>query len=594
MSNQLVPQFSVIPNSGSAEFQGDTDAFLGELPAFVDGMNALKDYLDARSEDASAVALWVSGSDYAKGDPRVSPADKKTYRAKAAITNSTTDPSTDPANWGVAGGVSAADQAKLDLLSVSEAVNTDLLAPKRLRTADGSGSARDLVVRQPDGTAKAVVSTETSNTVGTAATAVGSTIQVMTSCAIGAGRHLFLYEPSAQTSCMAVVGEFDGASWVFGTPVQVYGSNVNIIQCDYDASVDRAVVSLQDNSSKFIYAKALRFTGTAITPGAQATIVGENTGTVKMACGGGVALWCYYTTAGAKEAVAASITDITLGVGAAITLTALSGGVYVGSVAWMDADAKFAVLFADQYWKQYVNALSVSGTTVSKGTELQIFATSNVLGQGVICDAGNSTLFVASPRYTSGNGKFAAVALSGASFVSVGAFTDFPVNLSPRSATYDPVNQVVALLASEPDNSNYLGLRTYSLAGTTVTPEEALILVSEAVTVGAVHLDTTNSALVFSYNDYLGTDFLYVNDFTFASVETNVASWIGYALEDFTDGAAFEVSTPGDIIGGFSGLIYDEEYYPEPDGSPTITPNAYGKIGRAISATELLQTGPEL
>ena len=118
--------------SDSANFAVRGDAFLGALPTFQTETNAVaaNAYANALEADADAAAalaqatsatasaaasaasasasataagatIWVSGTTYAIGDVRWSPATRYTYRR---ITNGagTTDPSADPTNWTLA------------------------------------------------------------------------------------------------------------------------------------------------------------------------------------------------------------------------------------------------------------------------------------------------------------------------------------------------------------------------------------------------------------------------------------------------------------------------------------------------------------
>jgi len=109
------------------------NAFLGALPGFVSGANALavevNDNSDAASSAASSAAsnaviaqsaagaavaasgatVWVSGASYtANTSAAISPVDQQTYRAKTTHSGLTLDPANDPANWTPVGITSAA------------------------------------------------------------------------------------------------------------------------------------------------------------------------------------------------------------------------------------------------------------------------------------------------------------------------------------------------------------------------------------------------------------------------------------------------------------------------------------------------------
>jgi hypothetical protein len=104
---------------------------------------------------ATKTPKWAAGA-YSENDPVYSPTDYLTYRAKADIASSLTDPSSDPTNWQLTLGMLPSDKAKLDLLTVPSAVDLNSLRRGKFRTADGSGSAGDVVARQSDGTIKVV------------------------------------------------------------------------------------------------------------------------------------------------------------------------------------------------------------------------------------------------------------------------------------------------------------------------------------------------------------------------------------------------------------------------------------------------------
>lgn len=93
--------------SDPANFATRADDFLAALPDFGTEANALADEVNANATAAEAAALraeesgapiWVSGTTYAIGDIRWSPANYQTYRRKTAGAG-TTDPASDPTNW---------------------------------------------------------------------------------------------------------------------------------------------------------------------------------------------------------------------------------------------------------------------------------------------------------------------------------------------------------------------------------------------------------------------------------------------------------------------------------------------------------------
>lgn len=126
MSVTVPPTPAALPTppstSDPVNFDTRADAFNAAMPAFQSGVQSLADNayanaVDAASNadsalaaavqaDASALAaaasagaaIWVSGTTYAIGDARYSPANGAVYRRKTNGAG-TTDPSLDTTNW---------------------------------------------------------------------------------------------------------------------------------------------------------------------------------------------------------------------------------------------------------------------------------------------------------------------------------------------------------------------------------------------------------------------------------------------------------------------------------------------------------------
>lgn len=96
----------------ATNFSTRADAFMAALPTFVAEANADSLAIAANATLASSsaanaaasanAAIWVSGTTYAIGDVRWSPATRYTYRRITAGAG-TTDPSNDATNWALAG-----------------------------------------------------------------------------------------------------------------------------------------------------------------------------------------------------------------------------------------------------------------------------------------------------------------------------------------------------------------------------------------------------------------------------------------------------------------------------------------------------------
>lgn len=85
-----------------ANFRSRGDAFFDAMYNFSVEANLFANDLTSAVNTVSsglAASAWVSGSNYAVGDRRYSPATGLLYRCIATATGRTTDPSADPAYW---------------------------------------------------------------------------------------------------------------------------------------------------------------------------------------------------------------------------------------------------------------------------------------------------------------------------------------------------------------------------------------------------------------------------------------------------------------------------------------------------------------
>lgn len=146
MTAQPLPVLSTLvpTRSSPSTFSSRHDTLVSSLRALMSGLNTRISYMEGLS--GTPVTVWVSGGSYSTGQARVSPSNFKTYRAKTNHSGVGTDPSSDSTNWALSGGLVPADQAKLDLISVSRAANLNQKRKSWFTVADGAISAGDVVV----------------------------------------------------------------------------------------------------------------------------------------------------------------------------------------------------------------------------------------------------------------------------------------------------------------------------------------------------------------------------------------------------------------------------------------------------------------
>lgn len=73
-----------------------------------------------------------------------------------------------------------------------------------------------------------------------------------------------------------------------------------------------------------------------------------------------------------------------------------------------------------------------------------------------------------------------------------------------------------------------------------------------------------------------------------ASGSSNSEKWIGFPAANISNGASGEINVLGYIASGFSGLTVNSTYYVASDGTISTTQRENFRVGRAVSATEIL------
>ena len=600
MSN-IVPPFTVIPSDASPDtFLADGIDFLGELPAFVAGVNGFADLVNARSSDASATTQWISSTDYTEGQGVFSPADKKTYRAKNDVENSVTDPSADATNFEVAGGVSAADQTKLSNITVTEAVNLDTLARKRTRVADGVIANRALWVRQSDGTAKAVTQEESALSIGDDVVFnAGSTRPYIRGIVDipGTNKMLVSYIDVANSHYgTAVVATIAGDEVAFGTPA-VFSASITgfFISGVYLPEEDKIALAFTDNGDannlKVVIATV---SGTSVSFGSVVSSGVEGRGCVLTYDTGLQKAVLNYTNGFNRlQGSVISVSGTTPAISTAVQASTTKGSLY-GSIFDATSGKHLSILGGSTNLMAFLG--TGSGTTISWGSVQSLLTVDTYSESGDLAYSTVDGKYLLAYRNDSDSdhGYVVVITVSG-STVTAGTPVKFEAAASLiYGCEYVPSDDAFYVVYGDAGNSGYMTMCRVTISGTVPTPETPAVI--RSVNVGVVFcgtgLNSSNEKILVGFRDGSNSD--YGTGFVIAppGLATNVADWAGFAFEAGADGEAFEVSTPGDIIDGLTGLTYDAEYYPEADGTLTVTSNLYGKIGRAISTTEIIQTGP--
>lgn len=592
----LISALPTVPSRSSGFSAAEAEAFLEALPDFVTETNATLAYFDLRNADASAVTMWAAG-DYTKGAVVWSPLTGTNYRAKNTHT-SATDPSLDTTNWSAASGVSGSDQAKLDLITITEAKNLDAVLTRPVRTADGAISKGDVLVRQSDGTVAAVTSSVGGPTTGSNAVFnAGASNPRKGGIAAdpSTGKFLIVYTDAANSNYgTAVVATVTGTSVSFGTPVvfEAASTSISNIVVAFDPVNSKFLIAYTDGgNSNYITAIVCTVSGT--TPSFGSAVTNSVAGFEKHLSydvANAKFLLTYDNGSGLPQGVVISISGTTPSFGTAAQATATFG---TSLGLKYDATAGKHLLIQGRSAGLFGFLATISGTSVSWGSAQTLPAVDGYQETGQLAgpNAGGKFLFVYENGSDAGNAYSVVLTVSG-STVTAGT----PVEFNDSQSTvlvceYFDDDDEFWVLFTDADNSDYLTSTTITVSGTVPSASAFTVIRSSNPSFyQASHFDPTSGVALVAYRDVANSNYGTAFAHTPSTITTDADSWLAIAAAAAADTEDVQLLTVGDIVDGLSGLTYGTDVYVDVDGSLTHSITAYGKIGFALSATELLIT----
>lgn len=490
-------------------------------------------------------------------------------------------------------------------LGLGEAATSNTLAGTNDFTATGTLANGDIVGLRSDGTVEKVAD----GTVLVPDSASAS----MTNLSITARNPAMVYDSYNNAVVIAyqdynnnqygtaVVGTVSGTSITFGNPVTFSSGYTQYPSIAFDSYNNKVVITFMGYSGGFGgYAVVGTVSGNSISFGSAAGFTPNNSGirleytkSVFDSYNNKVVIAFRYTTdvvnwSGNACVGTVSGTSISFG-----SITGFSGDTLQISLAFDSFNNKVVIAYQDRNNGDIGRARvgTVSGTSISFGTPVTYLnGTQN--GVAITFDSNSNKIAIlyAQYAYDSNSGTFLPVdgmhgivgTVSGTS-ISFGSATQI-IGASRSSyvtmaATFDSYRNKVVFI--------YGGNGVVAeISGTSISFETP-ISISGNQNFPSADFDPNTNQVVISN----GQDSLFAGIFTVANYTNNADTWIGIA-----DGTSGTVKILGGVAEGLTGLTTGTIYYVNYDGTLTATENAgpengtYGKIGRAISSTQLLIT----
>lgn len=619
-------------------FSTDADAFLGALPDFQSDANAQADYLDGLADQvtidaaaAEAAAAIAAGAANYMGDYNA----LTTYQIGESVSYNGRRYVAKTVNT----GVTPADGANWFLIN-----DGDVLGPV---------SATNNGIALFDGTTGKILKSGLAN--GTAGQALISG---------GAGEPPYWATPSSNTASFTASGSISAGAPVALKSAGVVEAVAEVTTTDtlgaeatvqtgnpsdtaprvvYDSVNDRYVAVQTINLST--YAVAGTVSGTTITWGTP--VVLNNTGT----SGGAMVVWddnvkrpvAFYQYNNTLEACVISGTglNITLGAAATLSTSATSGNNFNWWPVYFGARNRVYCAYRAGT-SLYVRGLTISGTTITLGSENNIaptianysfdirMAPAGTDGFSIVAvNSARTSIYGAGLYITDPSGAALGVALnfqgnvlhSSLTSATIGDCIDqSEINLiiySYKSSTTEYIanwryggttptgtlnvgsNSASAFNISFIKNGS--SLRCIRTSGTGVFISNITASATDQVAPTIATYKTvaasggTQSARALAG---IGNTYVYVQNngstsnvsrvFAAADITSNYLNYIGLATATVTNGQTVNVTTPGGVNTSATGLTPGAVYYVSPEGTLLTGDYTYPRVGRAITATSIL------
>jgi hypothetical protein len=317
------------------------------------------------------------------------------------------------------------------------------------------------------------------------------------------------------------------------------------------------------------------------------------------------------------------------------------------SAAFDSNSNKVVVAYKDQADSGYGKAIvgTVSGTSISFGSEVAFNGSSQALYPAVAFDSNSNKIVIAFRDQGDGNyGKAVVGTVSGTSISFGSAVTFESAETAYILATFDSNSNKVVISYNDWDNSQYGTAIVGTVSGTSISFGTPVIHSSYLGQTRALTFDPSTNKVIFVVTDesisvgsgkaivgtVSGTSISYGAPFTFENADTEFSSatydpihekviisyvsssygklvffrtelkstnlttenYIGIAAEAISNGATGKINIVGGINEGQSGLTVGQKYYVRNDGTLSLIPIDQDVVaGTAISATKIIVKG---
>jgi hypothetical protein len=405
-----------------------------------------------------------------------------------------------------------------------------------------------------------------------------------------------------------VMGSVSGTSITYGTSIQVHShqtSNAHLA-LSYDPDLDLILVHYDYGNTTKTAVRVFSYSGTTLSAHSAIALTVEFTRVNSFVYDPDqnthILIGSDANNGLRGTAVPITISGTTPSQGTAVVFE--SDATWGGSVAYDTVNQKHVILYSNDTDGDDAYAIvgSLSGGTLSYGTTTSLYTSNSVRGMAIVYDVASGKMVAAFSRMNDfgivqNRVRVHVLTVSGTSVSSgtqvqiQGAASGNKMQL--HGLSYSAALQKTIILFNDMD-ANVISSEEGTISGTDITfanrttvlntfwdrephlNEGKFVLNSDNQFIGAVRQAT--SGQVHSLDVYV---------FQITSTSNNADNYIGVADAAYADGATATIQILGSVDDAQSGLTTNTTYFVANDGSLSTTNNGR-KIGRAISATEIL------
>lgn len=596
-------------------FQGEMNTSIGQMNIDIPLAIAASETAVAAAASAVAVAgatEWVSGTTYAEGDAVWSPVTYQTYRRKTDGAGAT-DPSADTTNWEKISGVlpiqtgNAGNFLQTDGTVASWAAVA--AAGEISATANENITAGQPVTLRSDGKVEPVAGTQTSGFRTPYVSVAGRSDMLRTAFDSTNNKLIVAHSDPFSNALKVKIGVVSDANITFGSDATITSSWSSVFDIGYDPVAERVVVVYKNPANNYSYIVIGQIIASSVSFGTPVQYQTTNTEDISICYDIANNKWNIASAQGTVTHTAiATIDNLT-----ATVTTPASTGYYGNYVSVLYDSVNSLTVIASAYSSSgvIVAAFSSDGTTLTKiGTQITV----SVFGFGQyrasIAYHSEQNVYVVGCRDTSNKMYAFAFSLTGTTYTA-GTVIQLNGDLVNDIGIYDSqyafyMNSINKMYIRT--NTQYSGRQKYneitvsgttlSLSGSsrTIDPKYFGSSVRDSFVSSAIFCSSINGIAVVSANSGASND----PDLTFATIvsvgseTTNATDFVGIAAENITSGLSGKINIISGTNTSVFGLTAGTEYWLNYDGSLSIIETSYSKVGVATSATSILLTANSL